>query len=115
MEWWTAQQGNLIGAFGGSAIGMVGAIIGSLSFLVVRGKAKPLMVGMFVTMIVVGLALLGAGFVALASTQPRHVYYPLLLGGVIGTTLFGGLFPVILSRYRNAEARRMEAAQIRRG
>ena len=44
MEWWTAQQGNLIGAFGGSAIGMVGAIIGSLSFLVVRGKAKPLMV-----------------------------------------------------------------------
>jgi hypothetical protein len=112
--WWTAQDAGLVGGLGGAAIGLVGALVGSLSFLVVRGKAKPLMVGLFGAMIALGLALLGAGVIALTQSQPYHVYYPLLLGGFLSTCLFGALLPVILMRYRQAEVRRMEAEQLRR-
>lgn len=112
--WWTVQQGGMVGAIGGGAMGMAGALVGSLSFLVARGKAKPLMVGIFVGMLLVGLALIVAGVIAVTSSQPRHVWYPLILSGGVGTAVFGGLLPVILARYRNAEARRMEAAQLRR-
>lgn len=113
--WWTAQQAGLIGGIGGGAIGMAGAMVGSLSFLVVRGKAKPLMLGLFLAMIALGLCLLGAGVVALIQSQPYHVFYPLLLGGFIATCVFGALLPVILIRYRQADVRRLEAEQLRRG
>ena len=112
--WWTDQQAGLIGGLGGSAIGMVGAMVGSLSFLIVRGKAKTFMVGTFVTMVVIGAALLAAGATALVLKQPYHVWFPLVLGGVITSCVFGGMLPGILGRYRNAEARRMEAEQLRR-
>jgi hypothetical protein len=112
--WWTAQQAGLIGGLGGGAIGMAGALVGSLSFLAVRGKAKPLMVGLFGAMIGLGLCLLGAGAVALIQSQPYHVYYPLFLGGFVATCVFGALLPVILMRYRQADVRRLEAEQLRR-
>lgn len=112
--WWTAQQAGIIGGVGGGAIGMVGALVGSLSFLVVRGKAKPLMVGLFIAMIAMGLCLLAAGVVALTQSQPSHVYNPLFLGGFIALSVFGPLLPVTLSRYRQADVRRLEAEQLRR-
>jgi hypothetical protein len=112
--WWTAQQAGLIGGIGGAGIGLGGALIGSMSFLVARGKAKSLMVGVFAAMIALGLCLLGAGIVALIQSQPYHVFYPLLLEGFISTCVFGALLPVILMRYRQAEMRRMEAEQLRR-
>ncbi len=112
--WWTVQQTGLIGGIGGAAIGMVGALVGSLSFLIVRGKGKPFMVGLFGVMIAVGVALLGVTIVAMVKSQPRHVWYPLMLGGILSTVLFGSLLPVVLIRYRAAETRRMEAEQLRR-
>ncbi len=114
MEWWTLQQSNLIGGFGGASIGMMGGLVGSLSVLVVRGKAKPLMVGIYVGMAALGACLLVAGVFAVSTGQPRHVWFPLCIGGTIATTVFGGMLPVILARYRNAEVRRMEAEQLRR-
>jgi hypothetical protein len=112
--WWTIQQANNIGAIGGGAVGVVGAVVGSMSILVVRGRAKPLMVGLLVTMILVGLVSLGAGVAALVQKQPYHVWYPISLGGFLSTCIFGSLLPICLFGYRKAEVRRMEAEQLRR-
>lgn len=113
--WWTEQQAGLVGGLGGAAIGMVGAMVGSMSFLVVRGKAKPFMVGVFAVMVGLGLVLMAAGVVALVKSQPTHVWSILVLGGFLCAGIFGGLLPVILARYRAADARRMQAEQLRRG
>ncbi len=114
MEWWSLQDSNLIGAIGGASIGMVGGLVGSLSVLVARGKAKPLMVGIYAGMAGLGVCLLVAGVLAVSTGQPRHVWFPLCLGGTIATSVFGGMLPMILARYRSAEVRRMEAEQLRR-
>jgi hypothetical protein len=114
IAWWSEQQAGIIGAVGGSAVGIVGAMIGSMSFLVVRGKAKGLFMGVFAAMIAIGVAALGAGLLALIQHQPYHVWYPLGLGGLVTCAVFGGLTPVILARYRAAESRRFDAEQLRR-
>lgn len=113
--WWTAQEAGLIGGIGGTALGMVGAAIGSMSFLIIQGKGKPAIVGLMVAMVSVGLMLLIGGIVAAAMGQPYHVVFVLLLGGFIATGVFGALLPVVLKRYRAAEVRRLHAAELRRG
>ena len=104
--WWNERVGILVGAILGSFMGVVGAIIGVLAG---RGKTRRLVVTLLVGMIVVGgcFALLGA--VAASTSQPRHVWYPLvLLGGVSG--LLGlVLLPGVRRRYAVDELRRIEA------
>lgn len=112
--WWTAQQAGMIGGIGGAAIGMAGAAIGSMSFLIARGKGKPVIVGAMVAMVVLGAVLLTAGVVAAIKGQPYHVLYPLLLGGSISIGVFGALTPMVITRYRAAEARRLQAEELRR-
>lgn len=112
--WWTAQQSGLIGGIGGGAIGLIGASIGAMSFLIARGKGKPIFVGTFGVMIALGAVVLAVGIVAVVKGQPYHVWYPLVLGGFLLSCLFGALLPVVLVRYRAAEVRRMQAEQLRR-
>jgi hypothetical protein len=49
------------------------------------------------------------GLVAVGLSQPYHVYYPLLLAGILD--LFLGLFfiPVFRNRYAQFELRKMDA------
>jgi len=65
-------------------------------------------------LVAIGLVCLTAGIVALVLRQPYHVWYPLLLGGFILSFCCGGLTPVLMLRYRQAEARRMQAQDLRR-
>lgn len=64
--------------------------------------------------VLIGVMSLAAGIVALVVRQPYHVWYPLVLGGVILSVVPGCLLPVIRMRYRQAEARRMQAEELRR-
>lgn len=114
-QWFTPEQANVIGAIGGSAVGVLGGVVGTAAgILVPRGKGKPFVVGLFVAMIVCGAVSLLSAIVALATGQPRHVWFPLGLVGVIASSIGAGLLPMILGRYRQAEQRRMEAADLRR-
>jgi hypothetical protein len=115
-EWFTQTQSVYIGAFGGAGVGVLGGILGPMAgVLAPRGKAKGLVLGLHGTVVVLGVIVLIAGIVAVSTGQPRHVWYPLLLGGGILTCVMGGLFPVVLGRYRAAEQRRMQAAELRNG
>lgn len=117
MEWWSAEHAALIGAIGGSMVGVIGGVFGSVvGVCAPRGIARgPVLTGHTV-LVIVGLGLLLAGIAAVTvAGQPYHVYFPLLLGGFVMSATLGPLLPVVRARYRQAEARRMEAAEIRRG
>ena len=113
--WWTQQQAGLIGG----GIGIIGAVFGTVagctSPLVNRGKGKPFVLGMLGSLAALGIVLLIPLVVALFMHQPYHVWYPLALGGFLFTLLGTLLFFVVRKRYQHAEARKLEAEQLRRG
>ncbi len=90
----------------GSLVGVVGAIIGVLGG---RGRARGLVLGLLVGMITVGACLALVGVAAALSSQPRHVWYPLLvIGGATG--LIGlVILPSLRRRFAADELRRIEA------
>lgn len=107
IEWWTAQQGNMIGAVGGAAVGVLGGGLGTLiGVCAPRGVLKTPVIATHALVILVGAAALAAGVVAHLTGQPRHVYYPLMLGGSITVGVLAGLFPMTLWAYRMAAARK---------
>lgn len=114
--WWPGETGGAIGAWLGAGVGVVfGGIAGGVGGpLAAKGLAKRFVIGLYIAAIVCGVALLGAGLVALATKQPYHVYYPLMHPGALLTALASIILPVaILPAYRRAEARRLAAAELR--
>lgn len=103
-DWWSSQQGGLIGGIGGSVIGCLGGLLGCLAGL---GKARRFVVGTTKILIVFGILMTIAGIVAIASSQPYAVWYPLVLIGGILTFVCSGNFHTVKKRYDELEIRRM--------
>lgn len=104
--WWSDRQAGLLGAIGGSALGILGAVVGWLGS---AGRAKT-----FVLRTLRGIAWLGVGALLLGGTafqagQPYEVYYPLVLLGAIGAGLGFTLPRSLGKRYEALELRRMQA------
>jgi hypothetical protein len=113
--WWTEQSAGWVGAIGGSANGLLGAVVGTIAGVWgPRGKGKRVVYALFAMAVVGGVAALAVGLYALAVGQPYSVWYPLVLLGGMDTLLFGVLTPVVRRVYRQAEARRLEAEELRR-
>jgi len=107
--WWSDRTGNLIGCIGGCVIGLLGGLIGTLAGM---GKARRLVVGTCVALIVLGGICLVVGLVAVAIGQPYAVCFPLLLVGGLLDVIVGASLPTIRRRYEQAELRRMAAMDI---
>lgn len=107
--WWSERTAGWIGAIGGTICGCLGALIGTLNSL---GRARRLVVSLSVGLVAFGVVCLAMGGIAWLSSQPYAVYYPLLLGGVICTAVFGGLLPQIVQRYRQLELRKMMSMDV---
>jgi hypothetical protein len=103
-NWWTPEQGGMIGGIGGTIIGCFGALIGILTS---KGNARKFVLALTKICIVLGIFLLLAGAIATATKQPYAVYYPLLLAGFILTIVFSVNLPSIQRRYDELEIRRM--------
>lgn len=115
MEWWSSNAAGLIGGIGGSVIGICGALIGVFgSRWAPAGKHKGLILGAMMSFVAIGAVLLLAGVVGVLSGQPYHVWYPLVLSGLMLTVVMGCLLPVMRLRYRQAEQRRLGAEEFRR-
>ena len=113
--WWNAYQGNMIGGWGGAAIGVLCGCIGAAAgYLAPRGKARAFVFGSFAVMIAVGAVSLVVGLFAVATRQPWHVWYPLVLMGFIVCIVVPLQIPALRARYRQAEMRRLEAEELRR-
>jgi len=104
--WWSERAAGLIGGIIGGVLGLIGAVVGTLAGI---GVARRVAVGLCVSVIFAGILSLLAGAAALGMGQPWFVYYPFLLGGVIGVAVCGLNLPAIRKRYDALELRRMAA------
>jgi hypothetical protein len=108
--------GALYGAIGGSALGVLGGLLGAASgYLAPRGKGRSFILGAFTTLLIIGVLHLAVGVFALVSGQPYGIWYVLVLTGAILTVVMGALLPVVRRRYAESEARRIDAAALRQG
>jgi len=107
--WWGWQIGVVIGAGGGTLLGLLGALIGTLAGL---GKARRLVLGSTQTMFILGLVGAAAGIAGVFFAQPFYVHLPLLLIGVICVAVAGPLIFVLRRRYEQIELRRMAAMDV---
>lgn len=115
-EWWDLQSMAWIGAIAGGGLGTLGGIYGGLAgCLAPRGIGRAPIMAVHWTLLLIGAASLVAGIAAVIEAQPYHVYYPLLLTGLILTLVMGMLLPVVKLRYRQAERRKLDAEEVRRG
>ena len=105
-QWWSGPQSGVIGGFAGSAMGILGGLIG----LAAWKKSRRLTFGLCLTGILFGCAALISGLIAIGIGQPFHVYYPLLLIGAIGLFVIGFNFQNLTRQIRADELRRMQAA-----
>lgn len=107
---------GLVGGLLGAGIGTLGAVYGTtVGLLAPRGKARGLVLGLHWTCLALGVVLLAAGVTALATGQPYGVWYALLLPGALVTILMIVFLPIVRIRYQQAEHRRLEAEEFRRG
>jgi hypothetical protein len=111
--WWTNQAAGYVGA----AIGILGGIFGTtlgLAGAFLKTPRQFALVKVFVfAFAALGLAALIAGIYAVTQGQPYHVYYPLLLAGLLFSILPVALLPALKMRLRVIEQRRMESAALR--
>lgn len=115
-EWWTDHDAAIIASVGGAVLGVAAGIYGTLVGLFAhRGIGRGPLIGFHVGLVVLGFVALVAGIGAAIARQPYHVYYPPLLLGGITTFVMGGLLPMVILRYRQAEARKMDAELLRNG
>jgi hypothetical protein len=103
--WWTEQQGGWLGGVIGCLGGLFGCLGGLAGSLAYRGKARGFSFGVLYVMTVLGILSLLGGLSALAVRQPYHVYFPLLLTGLLFGALGLGLIPTMRKRYEQAEER----------
>jgi hypothetical protein len=108
--WWSPETGGLIGAAAGSAVGVFGALMGTLCSL---GRGRRFVIAGLLALGTSGLVLLAAGVAALALGQPYEVWYPLVLLGVLDPALGFGLLGTARKRYEAHELRRMQALDAR--
>lgn len=105
---------NRFGWMFGAGIGVVGGTVGPLvGFLVPRGIGKVAVLGIMWATLAGSVGLLFAGLIAVISKQPYGVWYALCLPGIIGTIMSACLLPIVHRGYAIAEARRLEAQNLR--
>ncbi len=112
---WFENAGQIGGLLGGG-IGVLGGVYGTVvGICAPRGKAKRLVFGLHWFTLLLGLGLLGGGITALVTGQPYGVWYALLLPGALLTVLIICFTPMVKLRYRQAEHRKLNAEEFRRG
>ncbi len=93
----------------GLAAGLMGGLVG---WLAPRGRGRSFILRAWFALWIIAVALLVAGFVALAQGQPWGVWYALLLPGAIGFLVVGANSFVVAKTYRQVEQRRLAAKDL---
>lgn len=108
-EWWGQSTGGLVGGVLGSVLGCLGGLIGWFGS---KGRARRFVLGALTGLMILGIASLVLGGVALARSQPHAVYYPLVLLGIIATLVPAFTLPLARKRYVELELRKMKAMDV---
>ena len=108
-EWWSEMQGGLMGGILGGLAGLFGCLAGIGGSLASRGRGRAFAFATLILMASAGGIQTILGMIAAGLSQPYHVYYPLLLVGVLELFLGILFIPVFRSRYAQFELRKMDA------
>ena len=109
-EWFDARTGHFYGGWAGAFWGCFAGLIGILAgILAPRGKGRRLVLGMITFVGLAGVIHLVIGVLALCLGQPYHVWYPLILLGVIFVPLSPYIFFMIRKQYEQTELRKLQA------
>lgn len=111
-SWWSASAASWIGGIGGPVIGCLGGLLGALAG---RGKARGLVLALWQMLIIAGVVSLIAAVIGFIVKQPDFVTTPLLIFGVVLTTVMGVILPTAKKRYHELEIRRMASIDAMRG
>ena len=104
--WWDDRTaGVMFGSMGG-VLGCLGGLMGTLCS---AGRGRGFVMGSLRFLLVVGIVSAIAGVAALAVAQPYAVTYPLLLMGLLCTSLSLGLMGTVRRRFEQLELRKMSA------
>ncbi len=117
VEWFTVQQAGIVGGVAGAAFGTLGGgVMGPLiGVCAPRGKYRGPILAVMTGFIVLGFASLAVALVAWIQEQPGHVIFPFLLLGALMVSIMGILLPVVKRVYQQAEQRKLQAEELRRG
>ena len=104
--WLPDRTVGVVGAAFGSAIGLLGALVG---LLVSRNRGRRFVLPAMTAAAVLGGVLIAASVAAIPAGQPPGVVFLLFVPGVILATAFGASLPRVRRAYAEAELRRMRA------
>jgi hypothetical protein len=110
--WWPETAAPWIGGIGGPVIGCFGGLLGVLAG---KGVARRLVLAIWRCLIAAGVISLIAAIVGFVTRQPDFVTTPLLIFGIILTTVMGAIWPTAKRRYDELEIRRMASMDAMRG
>lgn len=105
-SWWNERTAGWVGGIMGAGIGILGGLIGLLNSWQKSRRAAMVMTKVATA---ISIAMLIGGIGALVMRQPYHVWYPMMLCGVIGTLVLGGGIFIIRRQMAELELRKMSA------
>lgn len=103
--WFNEETAGVIGAILGGGFGGLwcGCVLGGMSSFYINKGLKKLAYTLYGFSFAVGIALMVTGVLALKMGQPRHVWWPFSLCGMIVSVVIGAVFPVIRKRFAERE------------
>lgn len=104
--WLPDRAVGVVGAALGSAIGVLGALVG---VLVSRNRGRGFVLPVMTAAAVLGSVLIAASVAAIPAGQPPGIVFLLFVPGVILAAVFGASLPRVRRAYAEAELRRMRA------
>lgn len=107
--WWSEGQGGLIGGAAGVLIGLLGAVVG---VMVSMGRGRTLVRAVIAGFVLFGILASATAVAAYVGGQPREVWYPLGLVGLIAGVLGASMWRPIDRRFSDAEERRLRAMDL---
>ncbi|MCO6430826.1 MAG: hypothetical protein J5J00_08190 [Deltaproteobacteria bacterium] len=105
-QWFSTKAAIYFGSYGGAALGVFCALIGTLAGM---GKGRGFVLAAMKTLIALGTLLSIAGLLAVFSSQPYAVYYPLLLIGGLLIIIIPSALGTVSRRYQEDELRKISS------
>lgn len=96
VTWWSPDVSAVMGILGGGTVGFFGALIGVLAG---AGKGEKFIFSTLRVIMYCGICALTAGTFALLLKQPYHVFFTLIMVGILMALVSYTVYPLLKARF----------------